>query len=118
MNARTIGGILVLVFLVGILMYKRTQPTISPNQVARAVGWSNLRAVEGYEANKEYLDLKADLAHKVAFTKAYKRGLGDDHSTFDKKVYEAEFLDRMIHETRKDGRQDLANAIAERRKRL
>ncbi len=111
MSSRTVGGILVLVLLIGIVMYKRIGQAEDTGEAVKADVMLILAEVEGYEANKKFLDLSAGLAHNAAFEKAFEIARRRQAATFDQDVYMAEFFEHIINQARNGGRQDLVKSL-------
>ncbi len=111
MNARTIGGVLVLILLVGVVMYTRLGEAGDSGEAAKADVMVLVAEIEGYEAHKKYLDPCADLAHSAAFAKSFKKGTRREASEFHQEVYMSEFFEHLINQTRNAGHQDLVKSL-------
>jgi hypothetical protein len=111
MNGRSLGRVVILlIILAGVVIYAKTRKATDTGEEAKAQMMALLSEMENYDTHKKYLDLRADIAHSGAFTKALEFGRRRSVS-FDDEVYVTEFFEQLINQVRDEGRQDLVKLL-------
>jgi hypothetical protein len=111
MSGRTIGGLLALVIVVGLLVWNRMGARSEASAKIRADAMRILSTMEGFEQNKKILGPMADRAHGVAFAAAYKVAGRRTTPEFDEEKYLQAFFRSMMSQANDLNRQDLRKSL-------
>jgi hypothetical protein len=113
MDARKLGGLLVLVAVVGVSLWFRMGRRDDDSASVREDAMVLVRSMEEYEQNRALLDEMADQAHENAFSKAYSMGGRRSRAKFDDDVYIKAFFESMISQAERRQKKELALALRE-----
>lgn len=112
MEARTIGGIVGVILVVGLIFVPRLFSKGQMESECHAAAYQLVAKCDKYRDHSGYIIDICDLAHEEAFGRAYKMGYGRrSRSTMDYQVYYDELFDLMIARAESDNRKDVAESL-------
>ncbi|HKQ48418.1 MAG TPA: DUF4375 domain-containing protein [Phycisphaerae bacterium] len=111
MSGRTLTGIAVGLLVFGFVFWNRMRQRSDDSAKIRAEAMQILSTMEGFDDHKVALLPMADLAHTVAFDKAYTGGGRRRAAEFDEDQYLQAFFRSMVSQANQYNRQDLKKSL-------
>jgi hypothetical protein len=112
MEGRTIGGIVGVLLVVGLIFVPRLFNKSELEGQCHAAAYQLVAKCDKYRDHSGYIIDICDLAHEEAFGKAYKMGYGRrNRSTMDYGIYYDELFALMIERAESDNRKDIAESL-------
>lgn len=109
MDARKLGGIILLVLLVGILWW-RFRGSDGLSDEIKADSFAMIASMDDYATHKAVIDPMVEQAHASAFESARSASGGGDDD-FDQDRYDVAFFELMISQARASNRTDIEKAL-------